>query len=120
MPQPPQEIKISAYLLWATCALNFCMACSFFFVWVGAMQGYGEDINPSATINLAVVAFIYTVALLVYGVVGYYLLQLKSWAYTAAIVLAIVGLCIFPPFSTFMAIYMFVLLFRKETTQLFS
>jgi hypothetical protein len=51
--------------------------------------------------------------MLAYGVVGYFLLRMASWAPMAAIVLAILALFIFPPFSTIMGVVVLVLLFKK-------
>jgi hypothetical protein len=56
---------------------------------------------------------------ILYGAVGYGLLQLRTWARIAAIILAILSLCSFPIGTILGGIVLFFM-FQEETTQAFS
>ena len=119
MPQTPQQVKISAYLFFGICLLCACMACPVGFVWAGILQGMGQDMDPSAGLSLGLITCLYSIFMLAYGVVGYFLLRLVLWARMAAIVLAVLALFVFPPFSTIMGGVALVLLFQQEAKQAF-
>jgi hypothetical protein len=113
MSQTPQPVKISAYLFFGICLLCLCIACPVGFVWVGILQGMGQNMDPNAGLSLGIITLLYGGFMLAYGVVGYFLLRMASWAPMAAIVLAILALFIFPPFSTIMGVVVLVLLLRQ-------
>jgi hypothetical protein len=68
MPQPPQQVKISAYLFFGICLLCLCMSCSLGFVWVGTLQGMGQTMDPNAGLSLGFITCLYTIFMFAYGV----------------------------------------------------
>lgn len=120
MPQPPQQVKISAYLFFGICLLCLCVTCPAGYVWAGILQGWAQNMDPNAGMRAAILTLLYFVFVLAYGVVGYFLLRLVSWARPVAIVLAVVALFIFPPFSIIMGSVVLVLLFQQDAKQAFS
>jgi len=115
MTQLPQEVKISAYLLFTISLLSLCVACPLTFVWAGFIWGLdGNNNSNDAPLGLLILALIFFIFTIAYGVVGYSQLQHKRWARSASISLAILAIVIYPPWSTLLGIIVLVLLFQKR------
>ncbi len=116
--EAPQGVKISAYLFFAAAVLNLLGFC-------GALGATGllatsPDSDAAAFAGLAAIgACLALLFMLLYGAVGYGLLQLKSWARISAIVLAILVLCNFP-LGTIIGGIVLYLLFQPEAQEAFS
>jgi hypothetical protein len=116
MLQPPQGVKISAYIFFALAALNLLVTCILMAV-IGlgaANNGTAEDLAGAAIGLCFVVVFI-----ALYAAVGYGLLKMQGWARIAAIVLAILSLCSFP-IGTILGGVVLYFMFQQETTQAFQ
>jgi len=118
MSETPQGVKISAYLFFATAVLNllgFCGALG-----AAGMLATSPDSDAAAFAGLAAIgACLALLFVLLYAAVGYGLLQLKSWARIAAIVLAILVLCNFP-LGTIIGGVVLYFMFQEEAKQAFS
>ena len=114
--ETPQGVKISAYLFFATAVLyllGFCGSLGF----AGFVASQEDDL-AGVGVFAFVACFVLLFALL-YGAVGYGLLQLKSWARISAIVLAILALCSFP-IGTIIGGVVLYFMFQEEAQQAFS
>jgi len=112
----PQGVKISAYLFFANAILTllgFCGLLGF----MGLILSEGEDMGGVAVFGIS--ACFLLLFVLIYGAVGYALLQLQSWARIAAIVLAILALCSFP-IGTIIGGIVLYLMFQPEAQEAFS
>ncbi len=116
MSQPPQGVKISAYIFFVQAALTLLASC-LIIAFVGlqlADSGASEElIGMSFALCLV---FIFTI---LYGVVGYGLLQVQSWARIGAIVLAILSLCSFP-IGTILGGVVLYFMFQPDVQEAFS
>ncbi len=115
MLQPPQGVKISAYIFFALAVLNLLATCGLMAV-IGlqaANDGAAEEL-AGVVIGLCFVV-VFTA---LYAAVGYGLLKMQGWARIAAIVLAILSLCSFP-IGTILGGVVLYFMFQQETTQAF-
>jgi len=116
--ETPQGVKISAYLFFAAAVLNLLFFC-------GALGAAGllatsPDPDAAGFAGLAVmVSCLSFLFIILYAAVGYGLLQVKSWARIAAIVLAILVLCNFP-IGTIIGGIVLYFMFQEEAQQAFS
>jgi hypothetical protein len=117
MSQPPQEVKISAYMLLAIFVMNLCAACSLFGTFILGTQV--EAATQTQQTNLAWGTLLFALPTIAYAAVGYYLLRLKPWARTGAIVLAILALIVFP-IGTILGIVILYLMFNENARRAFS
>lgn len=114
--EAPQGVKISAYLFFANAVLTllgFCGLLGF----MGLVVAQEEDLAGAAVFGVAA-CFVLLFALL-YGAVGYGLLQLQSWSRIAAIILAILALCSFP-IGTIIGGVVLYFMFQEEAQEAFS
>ena len=114
--ETPQGVKISAYLFFANAVLYillFCGAIGF----AGLMASQESDLAGVG--GIAFGACFILLFVLLYAAVGYGLLQLKSWARIAAIILAILALCSFP-IGTIIGGIVLYFMFQEEAKQAFS
>jgi hypothetical protein len=121
MSQPPQGVKISAYIFFAMAALTMLLTC-FILVAFGlalADPSAFEDAGPEQMVGLVVSLCLVVLFTVLYAAVGYGLLKLQSWARIAAIVLAILSLCSFP-LGTILGGIVLYLMFQQENVQAFS
>ncbi len=116
MIEVPQGVKISAYIFFAQAALYVCGLVAF----GGSMVlGIGEAEMSELLITGSIVSCILIAFAALSGAVGYGLLNLKSWARMAAIVLAILSLCSFP-IGTILGGVVLYFMFQEENVQAFA
>ncbi len=116
MSQPPQGVKISAYIFFALAALYLLAMCAFIAVLgIGLASGEGAE----QFIGFGIGSCFILVFAVLYGGVGYGLLKLQSWARIAAIVLAILTLCNIP-LGTILGGVVLFFMFQEENSQAFS
>ena len=114
--QAPQGVKISAYIFFGLGALMLLGVCGIIaFLGLGLASGEMEDQLVGLGVGLCF-TLLFTV---LYGATGYGLLQMRSWARIAAIVLAILSLCSFP-IGTILGGIVLYFMFQQEVTQAFS
>lgn len=114
----PQGVKISGYLFYGGALLNFIGFCAM----LGAVGMFATSPDSDAAVFAGVLAVSSCFVLLLavfYGVIGYGLLQMKSWARIAAIILAILALCNFP-LGTIIGGIVLYFMFQEEAVEAFS
>lgn len=118
--QAPQGVKISAYIFFALGLLTLLAVCAIIALFGGTLlsEEFSDAVGQSA-VSLGVGLCFTLLFTVLYGATGYGLLQLKSWARIAAIVLAILSLCSFP-IGTILGGVVLYFMFQQETTQAFS
>jgi hypothetical protein len=119
MSQPPQGVKISAYIFFALAVLTLLGMCALVAVLGLALTDTGSMDIANNTVGFGVGACLTLVFAILYAVVGYGLLQVQNWARIAAIVLAILSLCSFP-IGTILGGIVLYFMFQPETQQAFS
>ena len=113
----PQGVKVSAYLFFAAAALwllSFCGSLAFLGLVAADTAG---DAGP--LVFAGGLACFSLLAVVLFGGAGYGLLTMQSWSRIAAIILAIIFLCWFPPGTIIGAIVLYFM-FQDETQQAFS
>jgi len=114
--EAPQGVKISAYIFFGLGVLTLLGVCAIIAILgLGLASGDIEDQMVGLGVGLCF-TLLFTV---LYGVTGYGLLKLQSWARIAAIVLAILSLCSIP-IGTILGGVVLYFLFQQESTQAFS
>jgi hypothetical protein len=116
MSQPPQGVKISAYIFFAQAALTFLGVCALIGVAGLQIADTGADESLVGIVFGLCIVFVFV---LLYAGVGYGLLQLQSWSRIAAIVLAILSLCNFP-IGTILGGIVLYFMFQQENAEAFS
>jgi hypothetical protein len=112
----PQGVKISAYIFFALGALTLLGFCALLVV-LGLAASSGEAADQAVGLGIGL-CFTLIFAIL-YGAVGYGLMNLQSWARIAAIVLAILSLCSFP-IGTILGGIVLYFMFQQDVQQAFS
>ena len=119
MSQQPQGVKISAYIFFAMAVLTLLGLCGLLGFLGIALSDTGRYDTASVLPIVGGGACLTLVFAILYGLVGYGLLQLKTWARIAAIIVAILSLCSFP-IGTILGGVVLFFMFQEETTQAFS
>ncbi len=114
--EAPQGVKISAYLFFANAVLSLLAFCGML-GFAGLVLSQEEDL-AGAGVFIGAACFVLLFVIL-YGAVGYGLLQLQSWARIAAIVLAVLALCNFP-IGTIIGGIVLYFMFQPEAQEVFS
>ena len=116
MLEVPQGVKISAYIFFAQAALYVCGLIA---VGGSMVLGTGQTDVGELLITGSVASCLLIGFAVLSGVVGYGLLNLKSWARIAAIVLAILSLCSFP-IGTILGGVVLYFMFQEENIRVFA
>ena len=116
MSQPPQGVKIRAYIFFAQAALTLLATCA-----LGVLAGLAVTDSGAAEnmIGMVVGFCIVLVFTVLYAGVGYSLLKMQPWSRIAAIVLAILCLCSFP-IGTILGGVVLSFMFQPENIEAFS
>ncbi len=120
MLQPPQGVKISAYIFFGLAALTLLGACAFV-AFIGLQMANPEamDMEGDGTVGFAIMSCFTLLFAILYGATGYGLLKLQGWARITAIILAILSLCSFP-IGTILGGVVLYFMFQAENAQSFS
>ncbi len=119
MYEPPQGVKISAYLFFANAVLTLLGMCGLLAFIPIALSDAGSSDTTPIMISMGGGACVLLILVILYAAVGYGLLKLQSWARIAAIVLAILSLCSFP-LGTIIGGVVLYFMFQPEATKAFS
>lgn len=120
MSQPPQGVKISAYIMFGYTALLVLALCGLLVsAGLTAASGAEGDELVAGLLGPLIGVCVVVIFAAVYGFIGYSLLKLQSWARIAAIVLAILALCSFP-IGTILGGIVLYFMFQPEVKQAFG
>lgn len=118
MIQPPQGVKISAYIFFALAALALLGTCAIVAVFGLQLADTGAS-DQSGLAGLVIGLCLTLLFAALYGGVGYGLLKLQRWSRIGAIILAILSLCSFP-IGTVLGGIVLYFMFQQEVSQAFS
>ncbi len=118
MFQPPQGVKISAYIFFGLAVLTLLGACAFLAV-IGLQMADPGAMEGDGMVGFAIGSCFTLLFAILYGATGYGLLKLQGWARITAIVLAILSLCSFP-IGTILGGIVLYFMFQPENAQAFS
>ncbi len=118
MFQPPQGVKISAYIFFGMAALTLLGVCAFLAL-IGIQMADPGAMEGDGTIAFAIMSCFAMLFAILYAATGYGLLKLQGWARITAIILAILSLCSFP-IGTILGGVVLYFMFQPENAQAFS